>query len=56
MTLLSSTSHTTIVNKRQREERSGAEATKLTLTEIEVASNGSSVTPVGKKKENKWDS
>lgn len=31
-------------NKRQREERSGAEATKLIV--VVVANNGSSVTPV----------
>lgn len=41
----SSIKHTATVSNRQREERSGAEATKLTLTELVVASYGSNVTP-----------
>lgn len=45
----SSILHTTTANKRQREERSGAEATnELALREVVVASSGSNVTPVEK--------
>lgn len=52
----SSISHTTTVKERRREERSGAEAIRLTAMAVVEASNGRIVTPEGEiKKENNWN-